>query len=68
MATFTFDGFEGGFVRIKNVSGTMKTEVLDGETESDILLTNDEGYEEAYYVYQSVYDNREGGSKNVIVS
>lgn len=48
----------GGFTRLINVSGTLKEELGDGESESEILISN--GLEsEAYYIYQSTFDNQE---------
>jgi hypothetical protein len=55
LGTFTKGVFEGGYVRIFNVGGTI---VSSGTPESDIIITNQAGYAEAYYVYQSLYDNQ----------
>jgi hypothetical protein len=54
---FQKDMFVGGFIRLKNVDGTLYQTVPDGETEDPILISN--GYaSENYYVYQSLYDGQ----------
>jgi hypothetical protein len=57
LATFTKGIFSGGYVRLKNVGGTL---VQDAgvNPETDIIITNSKGYAEAYYIYESLYDNQ----------
>lgn len=59
LGTFTKGIFEGGYIRLKNVAGTLKQELGGGDVESDINITNEKGHTEAYYVYMSLYDNQE---------
>lgn len=58
LGTFTKGIFEGGYVRLKNVGGTLKQELGGGDVETDINITNEKGYSEAHYVYMSLYDNQ----------
>jgi hypothetical protein len=58
LGTFTKGIFTGGYIRLKNVAGTLKAELGIGDVESDIIITNSAGYAEAYYVYESEYDNQ----------
>lgn len=57
LGVFTKLSFQGGYVRLKNVAGTL---VFDaGENpETDIIITNEKGYAEAYYIYESLVDNQ----------
>lgn len=68
LATFTKGIFSGGYIRLKNVGGTLKSELGDMETESDILVTNAAGHQEAYYFYQSLYDNQADNVTPFVVS
>lgn len=56
LATFFKAPFFGGYVRLKNIAGTMLSESED--TETDVLITNSAGYQEAYYIFQTTYDNQ----------
>jgi len=58
LGTFTKGIFEGGYVRLKNVAGTLKQTLGEGDVESDIMITNEKGHSEAYYVYMTLYDNQ----------
>lgn len=58
LGVFTKGIFTGGYVRLKNVAGSLKTELLGGDVESDIILANEKGFSEAYYAYMSLYDNQ----------
>jgi hypothetical protein len=65
LATFTKGIFAGGYVRLKNIAGTLLTE---GTPETDIMITNSLGHEEAYYVYESLYDNQNDPTTPFIIS
>jgi hypothetical protein len=55
--TFQKGIFIGGFVRLKNVLGTLYQTVPDGGVEIAIPINN--GFaSENYYVYQAIYDNQ----------
>lgn len=58
LATFTKGVFTGGYWRLKNVSGILKVVLGEGETESDLIITNSAGHAEAYYLYETEYDNQ----------
>lgn len=58
LGTFTKGIFEGGYVRLKNVAGTLKQELGIGDVESDVNIVNAEGFSEAFYIYMSLYDNQ----------
>jgi hypothetical protein len=58
LGTFKKGIFEGGYVRLKKVGTVLKVELLEGDVEEDISVTNDKGYAEAYYFYMSLYDNQ----------
>jgi len=58
LGTFEKLGFPGGYIRLKNVAGTLKANLDISDTETDILFTNPKGFQEAYYVYESLYDNQ----------
>ena len=45
----------GGYIRLKNVSGTLVETIPDGQSESDIIISNGLA-SEAYYVFQSTFD------------
>lgn len=45
----------GGYMRLKNVAGTLKSELIGGDTESDISISNGLA-SEAYYVFMSQFD------------
>lgn len=68
LGTFTKGIFTGGYVRLKSVGGTLKTELSDADVEADILITNEKGYSEAYYVYMSLYDNQEDAVTPFVIS
>ena len=59
--------FSGGYVRLKNASGILKETLSEGETESDINITNGLA-SEAYYVYMSFYDNQNDSNIPLIIS
>jgi hypothetical protein len=59
LATFTKPPFVGGYVRLKNVLGTLKSELAGGDVETDVIFTNSKGYAEAYYIYESLIDNQD---------
>jgi hypothetical protein len=58
LGTFTKGIFTGGYWRLKNVAGTLKVTLGMGDVETDIIITNSEGHAEAYYVYETEYDNQ----------
>jgi hypothetical protein len=58
LGTFTKGIFTGGYVRLKLVGGILKSELGISDVESDILITNSKGYTEAYYIYESLFDNQ----------
>jgi hypothetical protein len=67
LATFKKGIFEGGYVRLKNVGGTL---VQDAgvNPELDITITNSKGHAEAYYIYESLYDNQNDAVTPFILS
>lgn len=67
LATFTKGIFDGGYVRLKNVAGTL---VADAgvNPELDITFTNSKGHAEAYYVYESLYDNQADAVTPFVIS
>jgi len=67
LVTFQKGIFIGGFIRLKNDSGVLVDD-LGTDTESDILLTNSLGFQEAYYVYESEYDNQNDPVTPIIAS
>lgn len=68
LGTFTKGIFTGGFTRMKNVAGVLKATLDGGDVESDILLDNGTGFIEAYYVYESLFDNQEDAVTPIIIS
>lgn len=64
--TFFKDPFVGGFQRLKNDGGTLV--VTPAGAEIPIEWTNEEGYTEEIYVYQSLYDNTEDAVTPIIIS
>lgn len=68
LATFTKGIFTGGYVRLKNVLGTLKAELGGGDVESDITITNSKGYTEEYYVYQSLFDDQADAVTPFVIS
>lgn len=58
LATFTKGLLSGGYSRLKNVAGTLKTDLGLGDVETDIIFTNPKGYAIEYYIYESLYDNQ----------
>lgn len=57
LATFQKGTFKGGYIRLKNVAGTLVSDT-NGNPEADITITNSKGFVEAYYCYMSLYDNQ----------
>ncbi len=55
---FSKNNFVGGFYRLKLVSGALKSVLVGGDVESDIIIVNSAGYSEAYYLYQSSSDDQ----------
>jgi hypothetical protein len=53
LGRFIFDTFEGGVLRIKKVGSVLKRFLEEGDSEADILITNEAGHTEAFYVYQT---------------
>ncbi len=49
--------FSGGYIRLLNVGGTLKTSLGQGESESDLTISNGL-VSEAYYLYMSAVDNQ----------
>jgi hypothetical protein len=68
LATFFKSPFYGGYLRLKNVAGTLKSVLGIGDVETSILITNSAGYQEAYYVYESEYDNQADAVTPFIIS
>lgn len=64
-AVFTKGIFSGGYVRLKNVGGTME---VSGTPETDVSFTNAAGFTEEYYIYQSLYDNQNDAVTPFIIS
>ncbi len=64
-ATFTKGIFSGGYVRLKNVGGTME---VDGTPETDVAFTNTASFSENYYIYQSLYDNQNDAVTPFVIS
>lgn len=58
LATFQKGIFVGGFVRLKLVSGVLKDVLGGGDIEENLLLSNGEGHTEAFYIYESLFDNQ----------
>jgi len=57
-ATFTKGIFSGGYVRLKKVGSILKSDLGMSDVESDLIITNSKGYAEAYYIYESLFDNQ----------
>lgn len=55
---FSKNNFVGGFYRLKVVTGVIKSILDGGDVETDIIITNSEGYSESYYLYQSSSDDQ----------
>ena len=49
--------FSGGYIRLLNVGGVLKTSLGQGETESDLNISNGI-ISEPYYLYMSLVDNQ----------
>lgn len=64
LANFTKGIFSGGYVRLMKVGTTMETSGV----ESDLMITNSAGHTEAYYVYESLYDNQEDAVTPFVIS
>jgi hypothetical protein len=56
LGTFQKNLGPGGYNRLKRVGSILKINLEIGDIESDILITNSKGFEQAYYVYQSDKD------------
>ena len=61
-------GVTGNFPRLLLVNGTFKYELASGETETSVMITNSEGYEEEYYFFQSFIDNQDDPENALIIS
>lgn len=68
LATFTKGIFSGGFVRLKLVGGVFKITLTGGDTESDFMYDNGNGFSEAYYVYMSTFDNQNDLNEPIVIS
>lgn len=68
LGTFTKGIFTGGYIRLKNVGGTLKSVLGIGDIESPITITNSKGYSENYYVYESEYDNQADNITSFVIS
>lgn len=64
-AIFTKGIFSGGYVRLRNVGGTME---IAGTPEIDIPFDNSASFSENYYIYQSLYDNQNDAVTPFIIS
>lgn len=64
LCTFRKGLLDGGYVRLKNIDGTI---TVSGGTESPILITNEFGHTEAYHVYESLYDNQNDPAVPIII-
>ena len=64
LGTFTKGIFAGGYIRLMVVGATMAT----SGTESDLVITNAAGFSEAYYVYESLYDNQNDAVTPFVIS
>jgi hypothetical protein len=58
LGTFQKGIFVGGFIRLKNVAGILKHTLGGGDTEIDLILDNGEGHTEAFYLYETFFDNQ----------
>lgn len=68
LGTFTKGIFTGGYIRLKNVGGTLKSVLGIGDIESPITITNSKGYSENYYVYESEYDNQADNVTSFVIT
>jgi len=55
---FSKNNLVGGYTRLKLVNGILKGLLDGGDVESDILITNSAGHQEAYFIYQSSNDDQ----------
>jgi hypothetical protein len=67
LATFKKGIFEGGYIRLKNVGGTLVSDA-GVNPELDIIITNSKGHAEAYYIYESLYDNQNDATTPFVLS
>lgn len=67
LATFQKGIFVGGYIRLKNVAGNLVEDIGVG-TELDITITNSKGFSEAYYIFESLYDNQNDAVTPFIIS
>lgn len=68
LGTFTKGIFSGGYIRLKKVGTTLKDVLGDTDVESDIVITNSKGYAEAYYIYESLFDDQVDSITPFIIS
>lgn len=68
LGLFTKGIFTGGYVRLKKVGTIIKSTLGDSDIESDIIFTNSKGYSQAYYIYESLFDNQEDNITPFIIS
>lgn len=68
LAIFTKGIFSGGYVRLKKVGLTIKSDLDVSDIESDIIFTNSKGYAQTYYVYESLFDNQADAVTPFIIS
>ena len=66
LATFTKGTFEGGLVRLKSEGGVLVDTIVTSE--DPISWTNEEGYAEDIYIYQSQYDDREDLVEPIVIT
>ncbi len=66
LATFTKGDFEGGFVRLKSEGGILVDTIVTSE--DPISWTNEEGFTEDIYIYQSQYDDREDLVEPIVIT
>jgi hypothetical protein len=61
LADFKKGIFVGGLMRVKKVVGqtALKVDLEGGEVEEDIIIANGSGHSEAYYIYETLFDNQE---------
>ena len=66
LGTFTKGIFEGGFVRLKSEGGILVDTIVTSE--DPISWTNEEGYAEDIYIYQSQYDDRDDPVEPIVIT
>lgn len=69
-SAFTKGSFTGGYKRIYSVtragSPLLVDEVLGGDTENQIIISNGNGFSEEFYFYQSEFPERSGNEPTII--